>query len=139
MNEDSTPLRLDSSLSAATEPKLFEDRQAPHLYNAACSAALAASGCGKDEHPPTEAAKAKLRMQALEWLQSELASWSKILESGPADMKPAVSKVLEHWKEDAELASLRDERELATLPKDERAELMRLWSNVDQLLSKARK
>ena len=43
-----------------------------HRYNAACAAALAASGQGKDDPPPDDAAKAKLRQQARDWLKAEL-------------------------------------------------------------------
>ena len=35
-----------------SDPKLAADRQAQHRYNAACAAALAAAGQGKDEPAP---------------------------------------------------------------------------------------
>ncbi len=103
------------------DPKLADDRQAQHRYNAACAAALAASGQGKDDPPPDDAAKAKLRQQAREWLQAELAAWAKILDTGPADMKAKIAPTLQHWKADTDLAGIRDEKELAKLPEEERA------------------
>ena len=121
----------------ANNPKLADDRQTQHAYNAACAAALAASGKGKDDPPPDEGAKGKFRAQARDWLKAELAAWAKVLESGPAQSKAAVPKTLEHWKTDADLAGIRDEKALATLPENERAAFKRLWKEVDQLLTRA--
>jgi len=121
----------------ANDPKLAGDRGAQHRYNAACAAALAGSGQAKDDPPPNEVARAKLRRQALDWLKAELAAWAKILDSGPAEMKAKVAPTLEHWKHDADLAGIRDQNELAKLPEEERAGLKRLWNEVDELLTKA--
>ena len=107
----------------ANDPKLGNDRQAQHLYNAACAASLAASGQSKDGPPPDNAAKAKLRRQAREWLHAELAAWHKVFDAGPAEIKARIAPTLEHWKADADLASIRDEQELAKLPELERASL----------------
>ena len=65
------------------QPKLTEDMQAQNRYNAACAAALAGCGQGKDDPPLDDAAKARWRKQAIDWLKADLAAWSKILESGP--------------------------------------------------------
>ena len=62
----------------AADPKLGDDRQAQHRYNAACAAALAGSGQGKDDPKPDDAAKAKLRKQALDWLKAELSAWKRV-------------------------------------------------------------
>ena len=126
----SSAARLWSEALGA-DPSLADDRQVQHRYNAACSAALAGAGHGKDDPPPDDAAKAKLRLQAREWLQAELATWAKILVSGAADMKAKVAPTLQHWKEDTDLAGIRDEKELAKLPEDERAAFKRLWNDVD--------
>ena len=121
----------------ANDPKLAEDRQPQHAYNAACAAALAASGQGKDDPPPDEAARAKLRQQAREWLEAELAFWAKIADAGAAQTKAIVPPTLKHWKADADLAGVRDEKELAKLPDEERGAFKQLWNDVDQLLTKA--
>ena len=42
------------------DPKLVDDRQAQHRYNAACAAALASSGQGKEEPALDEAARDRL-------------------------------------------------------------------------------
>ncbi len=65
-----------------TDPKLGDDRQGLHRYGAARAAALAAAGQGKDESPLDDAAKVKLRGQALDWLKAELSAWTKVRESG---------------------------------------------------------
>jgi tetratricopeptide (TPR) repeat protein len=65
------------------DPKLGADRQAQYRYSAACAAALAGCGRGKDNPPPDEAAKARLRQQALDWLKAELVAWSSVWEEGP--------------------------------------------------------
>ncbi len=121
----------------ANDPKLADDRQAGHRYNAACAAALAGCGQGKDDPPPNDAAKTKLRQQAFDWLQSELAAWAKVLATGPAGLKANIAPTLKHWKADADLAGIRDEKELAKLPEPERAALKQLWTDVDRLLTKA--
>ena len=82
----------------ASDPKLGDDRQTQPRYNAACAAALAAAGQGKDEPTPDDAAKARLRQQALDWLKAELTVWTKLLESGPPQARPAIVQTLQHWK-----------------------------------------
>jgi serine/threonine protein kinase len=118
------------------DPKLADDRQAQHRYNAACAAALAGCGKGTDDPPPDDTSKVKLRRQALDWLNAELAAWSKILESGAPQARPVVASTLKHWKEDADLAGVRDDAALAKLPQEERAACKQLWGDVDGLLSK---
>ena len=73
--------------------------------------------------------------QAREWLQAELAAWAKVLDTGPADLKAKIAPTLQHWKEDTDLVGIRDEKELAKLPEEERAALKALWNDVDQLLA----
>jgi len=121
----------------ANNPELADDRQAQNRYNAACAASLAGSGKGTNDPPPNDAAKTKLRQQALEWLKAELVAWAKIVDSGPADMKAKLAPTLQHWKTDSDLAVIRYEQELAKLPEEERAAFKQLWNDVDQLLAKA--
>jgi hypothetical protein len=121
----------------ANNPKLGDDRKAQHLYNAACAASLAASSHGTDGALPDDAAKAKFRNQAREWLRAELTLWAKVLDVGPAEMKTNVAPTLRHWKADADLVSIRDEKKLTKLPEEERIALKTLWHNVDQLLARA--
>ncbi len=109
------------------DPKLGDDRRAGHRYNAACAAALAASGQAKDEPPPDATVGLKLRRQALGWLKAELLAWHKILESGPSKARPAIAQTLKQWKRDSDLAGIRDADALAKLPEAERKEWQALW------------
>jgi serine/threonine-protein kinase len=117
--------------------KLGEDRQARHRYNAACAAALAASGAGKDEPPLDATARAKLRSQALGWLRAERDAWAKLLEVGPPQARAAIAQMLRQWKMDTRLSAIRDSAALAKLPEAERKEWQDLWADVDRLLKRA--
>jgi serine/threonine-protein kinase len=120
------------------DPKLVDDRQAAIPYDAACAASLAAAGAGKDEPPLTDAQRAKLRQQALAWLKAERDLWAKILESGKPENRATVVETLEHWREDSDLASVRDPAALAKLPEGEQKAWVALWQEVDSLLKKGR-
>ncbi len=132
-----TAARLWSEALEA-DPNLGEDRRAGHRYNAACAAALAAAGKGVDEPPPDEAVKARLRGQALGWLQAELAAWSRELETGPAQGRPAIAKALDHWQYDPDLEGIRDARAPVNFPEAERKERQSLWATYASLLERAR-
>jgi serine/threonine-protein kinase len=148
------------------QPRLAEDMRSQHRYNAACAAALAGSGKGEDDPPLDEATRACWRKQAIDWLEADLAAWSKILESGPIEGRlhqpdappheigqaawskvlesgpiegrPFVEETLQRWKADSDLAGLRDPAALAKLPGDEPKACRALWTGVDALLVKAR-
>jgi len=119
------------------QPKLAEDMQAQNRYNAACAAALAGSGQGKDDPPLDDAAKARWRKQAVDWLKADLAAWSKLLGSGPPQARQSIPQTLQHWKADADLAGLRDQAALAKLPADEQKACRAVWAEVDALLAKS--
>ena len=123
----------------ANDPKLGDDRQAGHRYNAACSAAMAGTGQGIDDPKPDDAARIKLRNQAKDWLRAELSAWEKVATAAEPASKPLVAKTLQHWKSDADLAGVRDADALAKLPEAERAAWITLWGEVDALLAKVAK
>ncbi len=115
----------------AMEPSLAEDRTAFHRYNAACAAALAASGKGTDASTLDDAGRARWRKQALEWLRADLDAGRK-----EADAKPLRSN-LEHWKQDPDLAGLRDEAALAKMSAEDGELCRALWRDVDHILSES--
>jgi serine/threonine-protein kinase len=121
-----------------TEPKLADDMQVQHRYNAACAAALGGCGHASDDPPLDEAAKTRWRKQAIDWLRADLAAWSKMLESKTPQARQLVSQTLQHWKADPDLAGIRDEPALAKLPADEPKACRALWAEVDALLKKCR-
>jgi serine/threonine-protein kinase len=120
----------------AAEPKLAEDLDAQHCYNAACSAALAAAGQGKDADKLDAQERARWRKQALDWLRADLQAWRKILDQGKPPQRAAALQALRHWQQDADLAGLRDEKALAGLPGDERDACRKLWADVAALVHK---
>jgi tetratricopeptide (TPR) repeat protein len=121
----------------AAAPDLAADLQARHRYTAACSAALAAAGQGEDAAKLDEAAKAKLRRQALDWLRADLAAWGRLVESGPSQAPPFIARTLGHWQQDSDLAGIRAAAALTKLPAAERAACTRLWADVAALRGKA--
>jgi hypothetical protein len=120
-----------------SDPKLADDRKAQHRYNAACAAALAASQQSVDDPPRDDDASVRLREQALGWLRSELAAWGKLVVSGPPQSRSVIAQALEHWRKDADLASVREPDAVASLPDVERDSWKSLWSKVDDLLAEA--
>jgi tetratricopeptide (TPR) repeat protein/serine/threonine protein kinase len=121
----------------AAEPKLAEDLVAAHRYNAACAAALAAAGQGKDADRLDENAKARLRGQALGWLRADLLLRGKQLASGKAADRAEVQARLRDWLADADLAGVRGPEALAKLPEDERQPWQKLWNDAADLLKRA--
>ena len=119
------------------QPKLADDMNVPNRYNAACAAALAGSGQGKNDPHLDEEKRAHWRKQAINWLEADLAAWSKILENGSPQTRQAMIQTLQHFKADTDLAGLRDAPALAKLPADEQKACRALWAEVDALLEKS--
>jgi hypothetical protein len=103
----------------AEDAALAEDVAKGHRYNAACSASLEAARGGPDA--------AEWRGRALDWLRADLAAREKA-PSGLVAM-------LEHWKQDPDLAAVRDR--LDELPNPEREAWRGLWAAVDRTLAAA--
>jgi serine/threonine-protein kinase len=119
----------------ADRPALKDDLASGNRYNAACSAALAGCGQGEDAAGLTEADRARLRRQALDWLREELAARRKQLADADAAGRSAAQAKLKRWKEDADLAGVRDAAGLAKLPEAEQAEWKKLWADVTASLN----
>jgi predicted Zn-dependent protease len=129
--------KLDQAMTEFREVLRIEPDHPYARYNAACVAALAGCGQGKDDPPFDAAARARWRKQALDWLKADLAAWSKILENEPPQARQVISQTLQHWKADADLAGLRDRAAMDKLPDDEQKACRALWAEVDALLAKA--
>src|SRR5262249_43430121 len=101
---------------AFAAPRVADDLAAGHRYDAACAAALAACGQGKDAADPEDKGRASMRQKALGWLRADLALRTKQLESGkPADRKEAQG-LLQAWLQDPDFAGLRGAEALGRLP-----------------------
>jgi hypothetical protein len=123
----------------AADDKLANDLQAQNRYNAACSAALAGCGRGKDAMGLDGAERARLRGNALRWLRADLTSVGNwLLEDGTGKTRPVVVQRLEHWLKDPDFADVRGDT-LAKLPEMEREPWRNLWTEVEKTLAAARK
>jgi hypothetical protein len=118
----------------AADPGLAADPRTEHRYNAACIAALAAAGQGRDAAGLEERERAAWRDRALGWLREDLAAWTALFDKDPAGNGPLVQRTLRHWRVDTDLAGLRDRDALILLPEAERQACGKLWADVDALL-----
>jgi serine/threonine-protein kinase len=121
----------------AAQPRLAEDPQPQHRYNAACSAALAGCGQGKDADTLDANKRKELRRQALEWLRADLETWSKRLTDAKPAQRQAILQTLRHWQQDSDLAGVRDDKALAALPAAERRAWHKLWADIAGLIAQA--
>jgi tetratricopeptide (TPR) repeat protein len=135
-----------------------------YRYPAACAAALTAVGQGKDAAPLTADEKAALRKQALDWLWAHLKQQLAPVVAGylaartegtqpPASpleklaapaKKPGPESLVRVWhrlqrcQTNPELASLRDDQQIAQLPAMERQDWRTFWQEVRTLEKQAR-
>jgi serine/threonine-protein kinase len=128
-----TAARLAADAFTAV-PRLANDLQRQHRYQAACSAALAAAGQAEDARLLPDSVADKLRLRAFRWLQADLALYAKLSERDDPKMKQAVGQRLAHWRANTDLASVRDRSGLDRLDTDERQQWQRLWQQVDAIL-----
>jgi tetratricopeptide (TPR) repeat protein/serine/threonine protein kinase len=105
-----------------------------HRYDAACAAALAGTGQGKDAGEVDDRQRAYWRQQALDWLLVEFAVRSA--QAKTAAGRTVVREQLGHWLKDPDLAAVRDEPSLAKLPEKEREAWRKSWADVAALLRK---
>ncbi len=115
------------------EPKLG----AAHRYNAACAAALAGCGKGKDAVGLDENEGARLRRQALDWLRVDLEARRLLLEKYAAKAGPPLRSQMQHWLANPDFAGVRGPEALAKLPEPERQPWQALWADVAELLKRA--
>jgi hypothetical protein len=72
-----------------------------------------------------------------DWLKPERTAWGKLLDSGLPQTRLTIVATLSHWKEDSDLAGIRDAEALARLPADKQKAFTRLWPDVAVFLEKA--
>jgi serine/threonine protein kinase/tetratricopeptide (TPR) repeat protein len=121
----------------AAEPTSTDGPPSGSRYNAACAAALAADGQGKDADKLTANERTALRKKAQDWLRADLAAWQSMLERDNAKAREIVPAKLQHWQSDPDFSSVRSEEGLAKLPETERQEWRKLWHDVEALVQRA--
>jgi len=121
----------------ADNPKLVNDLDNVHRYNAACCAALA--GCGKGVDAPDDVdARLALRHQSLEWLRADLTSLTSLARSNPA-ARQFVAQQMGHWLVDTDLMGVRPGPDRIKMSTKEQGEWDALWMDVRALLAETQK
>jgi tetratricopeptide (TPR) repeat protein len=123
----------------ADKPQLADDLNAQHRYAAACSAALAGCGQGKDADTLDAKEHARLRQQALDWLRADLKAYRQMLEKYADKAGPKIVQLMNHWLEDEDFAGVRGDKGLAKLPEEERSAWRKLWADVAEMLANAQR
>jgi serine/threonine protein kinase/tetratricopeptide (TPR) repeat protein len=121
----------------AVQPELADHLGAANRYNAACDAALAGCGQGKDADKLEDTERARLRRQALDWLRADLQAWGRLLDQEPDKVRPMIVKQMRHWLADADFAGVQGAKALARLPEAEREPWQTLWTDVADTLTRA--
>jgi serine/threonine protein kinase/tetratricopeptide (TPR) repeat protein len=119
------------------QPKLANNLGTLHRYKAACAAALAGCGQGKDADKLDDKERTRLRGQALDWLRSDLAAWGWLLEKEKEKLRPVVIKQMQHWLANNNFAGVRGPEALDRLPEKERQGWQNLWDDASRLLDRA--
>jgi len=133
---DAAAAQLRRETFTAT-PQLADDLDAGHRYNAACAAALAGCGQSADGSKLGQAERERWRKLARQWLEADLAAWTRKLEAGPAATRALARRQLIHWRSDPNLAGLREPGALEAMSPDERKECLALWKEVAAVLGRA--
>jgi serine/threonine-protein kinase len=123
----------------AMKPELAEEPRTSYRYDAACVAALAGCGRGEDRAEQGDTERARWRAQARQWLWADLDAWTKKLESGLTADRAKIRETLAWWRQDPDLACVRDSGELDKLAADERKEYLALWAEVAAVLARTEK
>jgi serine/threonine-protein kinase len=120
----------------AQDAKLVADQRQQPSYNAVCAAAQAGCGQGDDARALPDKEAFGLRRQALGWLRADVAAYAKMAKGDEPAVSQLVRERMQHWQEDADLASVRDRGALDRLPDGERQQWRLLWDDVAALLRK---
>jgi hypothetical protein len=122
-----------------TQPALETDLDAGNRFDAACCAARAGTGQGKDAGKLGEQDRAGWRKQALGWLRADLSVFVRTSNLGGPEVSGAVRRELQRWSRDPDFAGVRGPAALAKLPQVEQKSWQQFWTEVETLLRKLKK
>jgi tetratricopeptide (TPR) repeat protein len=114
----------------SADPTLAENLDANYRYDAARAAALAGCGHGSDATGLGKVERKRWRDQARQWLHSDLAARARDLDTGSEAARRAVRLALTRWRNEPDLACVRDSDELKKLAEHERKEYLALWAEI---------
>ena len=122
--------------SFTARPLLADEPGSHNRYEAARAATLVSSGRGGDDPLLDGTTRTKRRAQALDWMKAELRGHRHRARRGDRPrQRSEIPKRLGRWRIDPDLAGLRDETPLSTLPEAERP-FRKFWSDVEALRQK---
>src|SRR5262249_12659417 len=113
-----------------TDPGLADRPGTAHRFHAACAAPAAGCGRGQAGAALSDAARARLRRQPLDWRQAALAPGTKQAQNARPRARAAVQQALRQWRRSADLAGVREPVALSQLPEEERQAWQKLWQEV---------
>ncbi len=121
----------------AARPDLPGDLRSGHRYDAACAAALAGRGEGKDADHLDDKERARLRNQSLAWLRAELDAWRRVLDRQPDKARAVARQKIQQWLSDTDFNGVRGPDALAKLPAAEREPWRQLWADIAETVARA--
>jgi hypothetical protein len=121
------------------DPQMLAGPPTNHRYHAACAAAWAGCGRGRDAADLDEVTRAGFRRQARDCLRAELEARRRLLEQDPANARQTVAHDLQQWLQDPHFAGVRGPEALARLPEAERHEWQELWADIADTLARAQR
>lgn len=122
---------------AFADPGMPTNPRSNLRFLAACAAAQAGTGADRGTIRPDPKEQERLRAQALVWLKTDLALWSRLASDAQPSERKAAGEALRVTKQARALACVREPAELAKLPEKERAQWQKYWSDIDQAFAQA--
>jgi serine/threonine protein kinase/Flp pilus assembly protein TadD len=106
---------------------------ASNEYQAACAAVLAADSQVHDDPVLASGERIRLLDQAHEWLALDLVRLQKLIESEDMATRRLAEGALARWQHDPNLASIRNQTSLSSLPVVEQQQWAQLWREAKRV------
>jgi tetratricopeptide (TPR) repeat protein len=120
----------------AADAAVADNLDAQTRYAAAGAAVLAGTAQGEDAGEFKDEDRTRWRKLAREWLEADLRAYTVVVTRNKAPALSEVNRRLQRWREDPDLAGMRDAAALNHLPVPEREAATKMWATVDDLLKK---